>query len=559
MHDAVLYIQHNEMYFHTWGEEDCCLPKGATQASLLNDEDLQLRPGDFLILAEVLGPENGREEDADPTRRHPVRLTEVKAAFDYDYSGEATATSPLHKISVLNVKWDKEDALPYPLCISRNGVDNVSVAWGNIVLADHGLTVWDGEEGASSLMPSTVPKAQMALAGTPGDFCESSAPRLVPPRYRPRLVSSPLTFRGPAEMVEEVFDGETFLIRPAIEDRRRWPQTAARLMTWPVNAARPIIALSDGKRTWRAERDLLDSNAYARNFVVEIESDETAYIRFGNDINGARPKAEAVFRAAYRIGNGRNGNIGADSLGHIATANAEARSRIRKVWNPLPSTGGLEPETMEEIRQNAPQAFRTQERAVIHTDYETFARRCDPDIQHAACTFRWTGSWRTAFLTIDRFDGREVDERFAVRLRECLERYRMAGFDLKVDAPRFVSLEIDMEVCAQARFLAADVKKALLDTFSNRRLPDGRLGVFHPDQFTFGQPVHLSRLYAAAQATPGVDSVKITKFQRQGIPDPKPLEDGKLLLGRREIARCDNNPNFPEHGFFHIEVRGGRD
>jgi len=98
----------------------------------------------------------------------------------------------------------------------------------------------------------------------------------------------------------------------------------------------------------------------------------------------------------------------------------------------------------------------------------------------------------------------------------------------------------------------------LLDLFSNRILPDGRRGVFHPDNFTFGQTVYLSPLYAAAQSVTGVDSVKITKFQRQGIDSTEALEAGKLELQRLEVARLDNDPNFPERGVFTLLVLGGR-
>jgi hypothetical protein len=94
--------------------------------------------------------------------------------------------------------------------------------------------------------------------------------------------------------------------------------------------------------------------------------------------------------------------------------------------------------------------------------------------------------------------------------------------------------------------------------FSSGTLPDGRRGLFHPDNFTFGQTIYLSPLYAAAQAVPGVESVQMTTFQRQGTPDPAPLAEGKLALGRLEIARLDNDPNFPEHGVLRITVRGGK-
>ena len=48
------------------------------------------------------------------------------------------------------------------------------------------------------------------------------------------------------------------------------------------------------------------------------------------------------------------------------------------------------------------------------------------------------------------------------------------------------------------------------------RLPDGTVGAFYPDNFTFGQTVYLSPIYAAVQDTEGVQSVTVTRFQRQG-------------------------------------------
>jgi hypothetical protein len=82
--------------------------------------------------------------------------------------------------------------------------------------------------------------------------------------------------------------------------------------------------------------------------------------------------------------------------------------------------------------------------------------------------------------------------------------------------------------------------------------------VFHPDNFTFGQPVYLSPLYAAALAVDGVASVLITTFQRQGTFSQQAIDDGKLILGRLEIARLDNDRNFLEHGVFRLRMEGGK-
>src|SRR5262249_28837414 len=153
------------------------------------------------------------------------------------------------------------------------------------------------------------------------------------------------------------------------------------------------------------------------------------------------------------------------------------------------------------------QAFRTQERAVTEADYAAAAER-RPDVQRAAATFRWTGSWYTVFLTADRFGGGDVDTAFAARLRRFLERFRMAGYDLEVNGPRYVALDVALHVCVKAEYFRAQVLQAVQRVLSSAVLPDGTLGVFHPDNFTFAQPVYLSRIVAAAQAVDGVEAVR---------------------------------------------------
>ena len=66
----------NSIDFYTWGDSDCCLPSGATEATLAGTFRM-LRPGDMLIFEEVRGPLTGQPEDADPAHRCAVCLTSV--------------------------------------------------------------------------------------------------------------------------------------------------------------------------------------------------------------------------------------------------------------------------------------------------------------------------------------------------------------------------------------------------------------------------------------------------------------------------------------------------
>ncbi|MFY9570871.1 MAG: putative baseplate assembly protein, partial [Blastocatellia bacterium] len=98
----------------------------------------------------------------------------------------------------------------------------------------------------------------------------------------------------------------------------------------------------------------------------------------------------------------------------------------------------------------------------------------------------------------------------------------------------------------------------LSDLFSNRLLADGRRGLFHPDNLSFGEGIYMSKLVAAAQAVTGVESVRVTRLQRLFETPNHEIEFGLLTLGPLEVARLDNDPNFPENGRLEINVRGGR-
>ena len=109
-----------------------------------------------------------------------------------------------------------------------------------------------------------------------------------------------------------------------------------------------------------------------------------------------RPPAGTAFTADYRIGNGTAGNVGADSLTYLAAGDA----RIKAVATRFPASGGTDPETPDQIRRRAPQAFLTQERAVTMPDYETIAES-NPLVRQAVASLRWTGSWYTVFIAAE--------------------------------------------------------------------------------------------------------------------------------------------------------------
>jgi hypothetical protein len=603
---------HNEIFVYTWGNAECCLPRGAMSATLVDgpsapvdggntevdvasggdaedaaeggsggpnddehddagdaggyDEDgdagdegpsrvLDLAPGDVLIFEEVIGPRTGVPEDADPARRHAVRLTRVEPIVDALYG------QPL-----LEVAWSEEDALPFPLCVSVIGpapacelIENVSVARANVVLVDHGRRL-DAPEGLGCV-PVAPSDLGCEAEGQPSERVHQ-ADTFRPYLAEPRLTfSEPVTSDGPAA---SQLDQDPRAAVPGIRLTSR-PDPECDTIPAPGGAGDDAADDADdaddnsdeAPRAWTARRDLLASGPEDWHYVVEMDDRRRAHLRFGDGELGRRPAPGSRFQARYRVGNGPAGNVGADAL-VLAVAHQPVDGVTLRPRNPLPARGGTAPEPVRQVKLFAPHAFRRQiERAVTAEDYARLAERHE-GVQRAAAELRWNGSWYEARVAVDPLGEAEADAALLSEIEGHLYRYRRIGHDLAVRPATYVPLDIVLEVCVEPGFLRGHVKAALLQRFGAHCLPSGARAFFHPDEHTFGEGIALSRLVAAAQDVAGVRSVTVRRLERLFEGPAGEIESGLLPIGTLEIARLENDPDFPEHGRVTFELRGGR-
>jgi hypothetical protein len=511
-----LATEQDEIIFYTWGDQNCCLPAGATSATLTSKNaatDPQkgnltsLAVGTILVFEEVLGPGTGVTEDADPAHRCAVMLTAVR----WQDHRHAPLTDPVSGWGITEVSWADADALPVSLCLSSTvggvPVGNVTVARGNIVLADQSTSV-SAEE----------------LPAVPASG-----------RYYPQLMQSPVTFAVPFGP-------------PAAA-----PASAAESLTQDPSQAVPVVSLTDSEGGgWTPQPDLLSSGPGDQHFVVEVDQDGTAFLRFGDGEHGAQPDPGLTFTASYQTGNGTPGNVGRDALGQAvipAVTPPFPAAAIAGVRNPLPVTDGVDMETTDHIRQFAPFAFQAQQRCVTEDDYGQQAALV-PGVQAARGTLRWTGSWYTAFVSVE--PAASVPAGVDSAVARDMELLRMMGTDVAVEAAIIVGLRIELAVCVDADHFRGDVQAALMTTFT------GPGGLLNAASFTFGQTVYASPLIAAAQAVPGVASVTLAVFSRLDAPWVDGVADGFLTMGRVEIPRCDNDPDHLDHGLFTLALDGGK-
>src|SRR5262249_36725456 len=138
---------------------------------------------------------------------------------------------------------------------------------------------------------------------------------------------------------------------------------AASWQRQPADALPAISVSGSDKTAWRAVPDLIGSRPTDRSFVAETDDAGIPWLRFGDGTAGGFPRPGVAYTATYRVGGGAEGNVGAESIGHVVL-DAAAFPGVAGVRNPLPATGGVEPERIERVRRDAPIAFRTQLRAV---------------------------------------------------------------------------------------------------------------------------------------------------------------------------------------------------
>ncbi|HEB97433.1 MAG TPA: hypothetical protein ENI96_13505 [Sedimenticola thiotaurini] len=533
-----------------WGEAVTALDAGALQADLALPEpldplseadaqglrDLLRRPEvEALVIEEALNPATGSANGRDPRGRQLLRLLPGEQAAEVQQD-------PLSGRYLVRIHWRREDALRRRYCFLSDCdgamVDGISVFRGNL------LEVAQGRPHHTLFLPPGL-----ALpVGDPQALVRLDYRHWEPTRWGRlcTLPATPLSYRD----------------TPPGGDRPT--ATTLRVGLTRVDAAGNWSEAA-GLQPWSERSDLIGSRGGDRHFLVETDERGISRLRFGNGVNGADPGADAVLVCDYQVGQGSAGNVGADRLTGFGTLPG-----LVSVRNPFDVTSGRDPEPPEQIVRRIPVAYRArQKRAVTLEDYVKRAEEL-PEVSHAHARYAWSGSWRTVRIAIDPVGASALEEEQRRRIEGWLDAVRLIGEDLEVRPARYVPLDIDLVVCAGPDYWAGDLAFELAEAFSEGYDANGEPGFFHPDAWTFGQPLHASQVMGRALRVTGVERVIRLGMRRFEpgtgrapllvvTPDQVPVaEVDRIELRPWEILRVANDPDHLEHGRIRFTVEGGR-
>ncbi len=186
--------------------------------------------------------------------------------------------------------------------------------------------------------------------------------------------------------------------------------------------------------------------------MVEVDDEGLAFLRFGNGDQGEAPAPGTNFQVSYRVGNGTAGNVPAERI--LRTLNLPDPTILAGVRNPLPASGGIDPEPSALVKMLAPGAFRSGLlRAITADDYATIAEQY-PGVQRAAATIRWTGGLREVLVAIDPLGTDDPAPELIEEVAASLESFRRIEQDVKVVQGYYVGLDVAMDVTVQPNYFA---------------------------------------------------------------------------------------------------------
>ncbi len=134
-------------------------------------------------------------------------------------------------------------------------------------------------------------------------------------------------------------------------------------------------AVVAGNGPYSEVESLLGSGPNDRHFVVLVDQNDRATLRFGNGASGAPPTG--TLRLTYRTGGGPGGNVEANQLVVLEGGFQDAFGRAVQVavTNPAPAAGGMDRQSLASARERAPLSLRTLTRSITREDFEINALR----------------------------------------------------------------------------------------------------------------------------------------------------------------------------------------
>ena len=272
----------------------------------------------------------------------------------------------------------------------------------------------------------------------------------------------------------------------------------------PNGAADTLQLLISGVY-WKEVEGLFGYGGTDRVYTTSIDS-QGMVVQLGDGVTGAQaPTGVNNIIATYRQGIGVGGNVDANTLKTLL----DKPVGLKTVMNPSAANGGADPESLDQERGNAPNTVRTFGRIVSLEDFEDQARQF-AGIAKALAVAEWSGEEQVVYLTVAGVGGVSVVDPTYSDLVNDLNSRRDPNRSMIVRSFNKINMQVAVQIDVSTDRVADDVKAAVQTA----------LAVYLSfDNLQFGEPVHLSDVYATVQAVDGVVGADVVLLQYKSPAD----------------------------------------
>lgn len=257
---------------------------------------------------------------------------------------------------------------------------------------------------------------------------------------------------------------------------------------------------------WEPVEDFFGSGSKSRHYVVERVN---GCLRFGDGVHGMIPAVGADnIRANYRVGGGRQGNIGSFGISKLRTS----IPFVDSVTNPEAAEGGGSTEQIAGVFTRGPRWLRHRNRAVTVEDFERIAADVSSRIARIRCVLK-NNHLFVMVIPVGREDRPLPSAALMEQVKRHIVKYALNTLPpdrIVVRKPQYVDVSISADIFPASKDTAVLLEARVIEHLKEFLHPLS--GGPEKKGWDFGRDLHLSDVYALLESVAGVDHVANLRF-----------------------------------------------
>lgn len=282
------------------------------------------------------------------------------------------------------------------------------------------------------------------------------------------------------------------------------------------------VSSPNGWTTWTRVDSFAQSTETDLHFMID---DTNGGLQFGPMIRqqdgsvryyGHTPESGCTVRIArYQVGGGREGNVDAGSISVLRSS----IPFVSKVENIQPAVGGVDAESIDDVKARAALTVRTRNRAVTARDYEQLIAVAAPSLTRIRCIDA-TALGKAGLILIlvipevpaGRFGFELLEPRQEVLedVHQYLDERRPLGISVRIEPPRYLGVSAMVRIAVLQGFVKEKVIADADTAIANFLHPN--FGGYEGKGWPFGRQLVLGDIHGVLQHVAGIEYVDLVRL-----------------------------------------------